>query len=492
MMVTVELGQVVHLLEGGDQLVEDARIIEKVEEGVAVLPFKEPTQQPVGLRLDGVADLDVGELPQETGVRAPDAVFQAEQQFQQVVDRFGTDFVRSEETVSDGVIAGGDALAAVLAEIFGLVKVGTDHLLDEDFAEVVDSPGGFKHPGGQPHLVFEPQHFGNGGHMFEDKLILLLVGDEVQGAADSEEEFQGHAIFAVGFVVEEFPRQILETFDPVNGPGDPEEQLRIPKTSDTLFDVGLHGEGVFRPSGVGFVDFRENKTFGIVVADFIEHPLRGVPRKRRAGNEARLHQGRAYGDVFRRSFGDVGDFVDPVAQLQPRIPGEIEELLDDLGCLVAFDLLVDEHQVDVAVDAELFAPVASQGDDGDGDGTAHRKVVAEAAAQDGFVHLDDDFVEGLGMFDEKVLALVALKECRQRSLVVADILFEDFRDFEIAGAFLDKVFDLFDDAHGSDDPDGVIKQIISPAPEKEPARQRQPLFAIMRSNYRSGRCYADH
>ena len=104
--------------------------------------------------------------------------------------------------------------------------------------------------------------------------------------------------------------------------------------------------------------------------------------------------------------------------------------------------LVDQKQIDVAVDTQLLSAVTSKSDDGDGDGAAHGLVVAKEAAQHDLVHQRDDAIEPFGVFDKEVLALGLLEDLRQTLLVLLDIGLEEFGEFEIASSSLENIFDF--------------------------------------------------
>jgi len=71
---------------------------------------------------------------------------------------------------------------------------------------------------------------------------------------------------------------------------------------------------MFCPALVGLVDLGENKRFGIVETDDVDHPLRCMPGERGAGDETRFHKSGTDRNILFGSFGDVAYYMDAVTK----------------------------------------------------------------------------------------------------------------------------------------------------------------------------------
>ena len=128
--------------------------------------------------------------------------------------------------------------------------------------------------------------------------------------------------------------------------------------------------------------------------------------------------------------------MDPVSQFQSGIPQNVEDLLDQLFNVVTGDILVDDHQIDIGVDTELFTSVASQCDQCDRYGVLQRQIVAEHGSERYFVDQLEQHIDPSGMFDQKVFPTCGGECLLQCPEVGFDIFFQYFCDLKISGILI--------------------------------------------------------
>ncbi len=116
----------------------------------------------------------------------------------------------------------------------------------------------------------------------------------------------------------------------------------------------------------------------------------------------------------------------PVAQFQPGIPENIEDLLDHLFYVVAGDLLVDDHQVDIGVDTELLTAVRAQCDKCQRNRVLQWCIIAEHISVCDQVYQFEHGIDLFGMFDKKVFSPGCGKALFKCVKVAFYLLFEDF------------------------------------------------------------------
>ena len=180
----------------------------------------------------------------------------------------------------------------------------------------------------------------------------------------------------------------------------------------------------------------------IVMAYPFDRILCLCPDKARPFDKTRLDQCGFDRDIGLGNLIKLFDLMDSVPKFESAVPQDIEDLLYQLPGIVSGDLFVDDHQVDIRIDAELFPAVGAQCHQCDRQTVFHRCIVTEHLSE---CHLVDEFqnrVYLFGMFDQKIFTSTDCKGILKGAKVAFDILFEDFGDLKVRGIPIQKLFNL--------------------------------------------------
>ena len=127
------------------------------------------------------------------------------------------------------------------------------------------------------------------------------------------------------------------------------------------------------------------------------------PQKARSVKKAAFEQGGFDGDVGSGGGFEFVHLMHPVAQVKARIPRQIQNPLDQGAQMVAFDLFVNNHEVNIRIGRGLFAPKAAQRHKSDRQAADRGQIVAEAFAQHIAVKLDNKLFLRSGVMNQKTL-----------------------------------------------------------------------------------------
>ncbi len=246
------------------------------------------------------------------------------------------------------------------------------------------------------------------------------------------------SVFALRHILR---REIFDSGDIEANLRDPEEEIEISEAAGRAFDIGLHAEGVFAPDGCTLLQLLFDEGDGLVETDAFEDLFGMDPEMFGAADESRLQQGGLDRMVAVGDIEEGIDLVDTVSQLEPAVPEYLQQQLDDRHEIVSGCLFVEDHHVDIGVDAELLSAVGAHRDDRDRDRVEHRHVCTEHLAEDIAVDMGEDGIDVPGVLHEKVFAMLQVGG-GERLEIGGDILFDLFREFEIGTVLVDQGFDI--------------------------------------------------
>jgi hypothetical protein len=196
----------------------------------------------------------------------------------------------------------------------------------------------------------------------------------------------------------------------VAGLGHPEDRVQVAQTAHALLDVRLLD--AHRPSdaGVALGHIRPERLeeglarLAVAPDGVVEGPVEGPEDRRVAGHEARLGEGGARVEVAAGLPEALPEGPEAVADGEPDVPQELEDLLDEPPHGLGRAALVQEQEVHVGERGELRPPVAPE---------SHDRAPGECHARRG-VRLRQREAAGVGH------DLVDLVAARRRDLEAAE------------------------------------------------------------------------
>ncbi len=200
--------------------------------------------------------------------------------------------------------------------------------------------------------------------------VLLAAGAQMQEVPDAPEHLAG--VFELADLAGEKRTRsnvVLFVSSAPAGSGCPLGHIHVPQTASPLFHIGLQKIEAPSETAVSCLCIlleRAEKLVQVRLEDLLPRAtLELVEKRAAAGNSSEVDQRGGGSDVLASQIQSLFDASNRVTDIDPQVPDRVEQALGQRPDERIVRIVTEEHDVDVTIESQRRAAVATDGDECD-------------------------------------------------------------------------------------------------------------------------------